>query len=189
MRSLVVAALLTSLGGTTGLDAQSLGAIAQREAERRKQTPQGKRYTNEELRPEPAATTSEAARGADASAPQAADGPKPSADSSASPSSTPPASAAAPEPPKPALSEAEWRAQARERRARIQRFRSDLAALEGRLAGLEARADVSAEARSEQQALVGPMASLRSELAKWVAELGRFEERARAAKIPAEWIQ
>jgi hypothetical protein len=189
MRVLVVAALLTSVCWTAAPGAQSLGAIAQREAERRKQTRQGKRYTNEALRPEPAPSTSDAARTAGDSAPQAADATKPSPGSPPSESSAAAAGGAAAEPPKAALNEAEWRAQARERRARLQRFRSDITALESRLAELEQSADVSPEARSEQQALAAPLASLRSELAKWAAEFGRFEQRARAANVPADWIQ
>jgi hypothetical protein len=189
MRALIVAAVLTSVGWTAALGAQSLGAVAQREAERRKHTRPGKQYTNEALRPEPGPSTSDAARAAAASTPAAADAAKPSPDSPPS-GPTPPAASGSPaEPPKAAVNEAEWRAQARERRERLQRFRSDLSALEGRLAELEQRADVSPEARSEQQALAAPIASLRSEMAKWEAEFGRFEQRARAANVPSEWIQ
>ena len=187
MRALVVAALLTSTGWPAAVNAQSLAAIAQREAERRKQTPSGKKYTNEELRPAPAPSAPAAATTSDGSAPQA-EAAKPSPDSAPSESSAATASTA-PEPPKAPVNEAEWRERARERRERIQRFRSDLAILEGRLAEVEQRAEASPEARSERQALAAPLASLRSELEKWTAEWGRFEQLARAANVPPEWIQ
>lgn len=188
MRALVIAALLASAGWSTAIEAQSLAAVAQREAERRKQTPRGKQYTNEELRPAPAPSAPAAAMTSDPSALQADDAAKPAAESPPSESSAATANTT-PEPPKPPVNEAEWRERARERRERLQRFRSDLAILEGRLAEVEQRAEASAEARSERQALEAPLASLRSELAKWTAEWGRFEQLARAANVPPEWIQ
>ena len=188
VRALVVAALLTSTGWPATVNAQSLAAIAQREAERRKQTPSGRKYTNEELRPAPAPSTPAAAMTSDRSAPQGDDVAKPAPESPPSESSAATANTA-PEPPKPPVNEAEWRERARERRERLQRFRSDLAILEGRLAEVEQRVEVSPEARSERQALEAPLAALRSELAKWTAEWGRFEQRARAANVPPEWIQ
>lgn len=188
MRALIVTVLLASLGLPASLSAQSLAAIAEREAQRRKDTAPGKKYTNEELLPASASSTVDTA--ALERTPQTADATKPSPDSPPSDSSAAAASTTAPAPPKATpLTEAQWRTMARERRDRIQRFRSDIAALEGRLAQVEQNAEASPEARSEREALAGPLANIRGELAKWEAEFGRFEQRARAAKVPAEWIQ
>jgi hypothetical protein len=187
MRVLIVTVLLASFGLPAALRAQSLAAVAQREAERRKQTVGGKKYTNEELLPAPAPAAVDAAQPA---ATASADAATPSPDSASSDSAAAAGGTTAPAPPKaPPLSEAEWRAMARERRERIQRFRGDITALEGRLAQVEQKAEASPEARSERQALAEPLANLRGELAKWEAEFSRFEQRARAAKIPPEWIQ
>jgi hypothetical protein len=187
MRELVVAGLLLiSLDRSAALNAQSLGAIAEREADRRKHVPQGKRYTNEELPPVPVASTSDAA--ATASVPDGTNAAKPSPDGS--PSQSAATDATPPKPPKaPPITEAEWRAQARERRARIQKFRSEISALESRLAEVERNADVSPQARSERQIYMAPLEDLRKDLQKWLAEFGRFEQKARTAQIPLEWIQ
>jgi len=188
MRALIVAALLASVGLPAPLTAQSLAAVAEREAQRRKHTASGKKYTNEELLPAPAPSTADTAPPAGAG--ETPDATKPSPDSPSSEASAASAGTTAPATPKGTpLSEAEWRAMARERRERIQRFRSDIAALEGRLAQVEQNAEASPAARSEREALAGPLANLRGELAKWAAEFDRFEQRARAAKVPPEWIQ
>ena len=162
---------------------QSLGDIARREAERRNGTPSGRVFTNDDLahagEPPPAVSSSTPVP---ASAPEA---------KSPEPSAKP-----APDPGKePILLEGRekrdeqyWRTQAQTVRARAAKAAAELASAESRLAALDAAPQTPAIER-ERAVAVALHARLQMQARSWRDEVARLEARARADKIPPEWIR
>lgn len=185
MKQLVeIAAVFALLGSVEAVAAQSLGEIAKREADRRKHSASGKLYTNSDVRPEPRPAVVETAvtipDSVAASAPEPAKQPeKSSSSASAAPAETAPVMA------KEHRDETYWRTRAGQLRAHIQRLRDDIAAVETRQLELEEEPD----AAPEYDVASGALTKLRRNLDAFTGELARFEERARAAKVPAEWLR
>jgi hypothetical protein len=163
--------------------AQSLGELARREEERRRQTTSGKQYTNADL-PHSEGATVPAVIPAD---------PAPAAP--AAPAD--PATASRPETAADAgtargrekRDEKYWRARARELRGHVQRTQTEIASVEGRLAGLETRATTAPDALRERDVTSAHLRKLRQNLQSFGEEVARFEQRARADRVPADWIK
>jgi hypothetical protein len=185
MRHLVgIATTLAVLACVSPAAAQSLGEIAKREADRRKQTAAGRLYTNSDVRPEakPSVVQTPVAVAASltAAAPEPA---QPEDKGSAAAAGT--TADAAPVRAKEHRDETYWRTRARELRGHIQRLRDDVTAIETRQLELGEQPDAAPEYEVATDALT----KLRRNLDSFTGELARFEERARAANVPAEWIR
>lgn len=175
--------VLTADAATSG---QSLGEVARREAERRKQVPSGRVYTNGDLAPaDPAQTVPAPAAPAQPSAETA----KPAG------SQTEVAAAAEGGGDKPAAqqppsrrSEQYWRDRAKGLRGRLAQLEADAAAAERRLNEIDAGAQTPETAR-EREVLATAVARLQSSRGYLRDEVARFEKLAELNKIPADWIR
>lgn len=178
------AAALLSVIVSVHATADQLGSVAQREAERRKQTASGRAYTNADLTP------------VDTSAPQT---PGPT---EAAPVPVPEASAVTPaakptdNPGKEPIlvqgrekrDEQYWRALARDVRTRLAKLNAEVAAHEARIAQIDAGPQTPTAVR-EREVIAGTLIDLWKD-AKLVSDgLARFLTRARLANIPEAWIQ
>lgn len=179
------AALLCVFLAVHATAAQSLGHVAQREAERRKQVASGRAYTNADLTP------------VDAPAPPAAPVP-----TEVAPVPAPETPATRPAPKltdnpgkEPILVEGRekrdeqyWRTMARDVRARLAKLNAAVAAHEARIAAIDAGPQTPTEIR-EREVLSGTLIVLRKDTRLVVEGLTRFLTRAQLAKIPEEWFQ
>ena len=161
--------------------AQSLGELGRREDARRKQAGRGKVLTDADLpdQPKPAPSTPAPAP----AKPSAASPGSPSGGASPRPASDakPNESAAVKNP----RDETYWREGARAIDTRLQRLRTDIAAIEGRLVQLESAAGSKPESDVTRAAL----AKLRQELQFFIDERQRFEQKAQISNVPPEWLQ
>jgi hypothetical protein len=183
--SLAVAALLLVSADLPLGSAQSLGDVAQREAERRKQAASGRVYTNGDLVP------------VDESAPPPA--PVPTAAAPA-PSPGEPASKPAAKPTdnpgvEPVLvagrekrDEQYWRKLARDLRAREAKANADVAAQEARIAEIDAGPQTPTTVR-EREVISATLSRFQRDARSHSEELTRFLTRAQMAKISEEWIR
>jgi hypothetical protein len=181
------AALLAILFiGNFALDssAQSLGELARKEEERRRQTTPGKQYTNADL-PDTDSATAPAVI-------QPGPGPAAAAAASVDPSPVTAADAAEEAPPtrgREKRDETYWRARARELRGHVQRTQTEIGSLEARLTELETQAATSPAALRERDVTATHLRKLRQNLQSFGQEVDRFEQRARADRVPADWIE
>lgn len=191
----ILSLIMAVLVGPSGLEAraaQSLGEVARQEEARRKQITPGKKYTNENL---PAVPTSSAPDvrppgGGGMSSPVAADSAA-TAKSSRRESSPAPADGAATPKAREKRDETYWRNRAGELRGVIEKVRQDITKVEARVKQLDHLQGTSrspATAR-ERDVAGGALDKLRQDLDLYMEEFKRFEEKARSAKVPPEWIQ
>ena len=188
--------LLTALlaGFTATAEGQGLGDAAKREAERRaKLKDAAKVLTNDDdktERPAPHVKTAAPAAHPDTPVPPAAAAAKPAADEKAAAEGD-----AADKPTvRDKRPEDHWRERAKVIRDRLDRLRADAAAIEGRVAQLQTELQSATGPRAA--ALASEIEQSNKELARFRAderlideEWTKFEERARAAKIPQAWIR
>ena len=172
-------------------DAQSLGDVARREAERRGDAaPAGKVYTNGTLKPDPTApaapTVATDAEKAGEKDPKVLDPATPAAAPGTPPSAPATDSGAASE--KVAVEEpfwrveSYWRKQADAIRAKLTRRNADVLALRQRLSTLPPEDN---EFRVTEGALKSAIASLEAGNEEW----RRLEELVRIRKVPDAWIR
>ncbi len=164
--------------------AQSLGELAHREEERRRQTTPGKQYTNADLPRTENATP--------APVMQPDPGPAAAAAASADPSPAKAPGADADVPPargREKRDETYWRARARELRGHVQRTQTEIRSLEARLTELDTQAATSPDALRERDVTATHVRKLRQNLQSFAQEEERFEQRARADRVPADWIK
>ena len=182
-RSAALVAILLIGNFALESSAQSLGELARREEERRRQTPPGKQYTNADL-PDtdratvPAVIPPEPGPAAPATAP---------ADPAAANGRDAEADAASPRG-REKRDEKYWRARASELRGHVQRTQTEIRSVEARLATLETRAATS-DALQERDVTATHLRKLRQNLQSFGEEVERFEQRARADRVPADWIK
>jgi hypothetical protein len=183
---------------TAGPSAQGLGDVAKKEAERRQQVPSGKRYTNGSL-PADSSSAPAAPASAPATSPTkaaAATKGETSADAGAqkktdpSATSKPAAGESAPPERKP-QDEGYWRAQAKQLRSRLQQVQERVRDLESRADDLGGQLErkPGGSAASELDVTTRGLANAKEEAQLMQAEWDRFQLRARALKVPSDWIQ
>lgn len=168
------------------LSSQSLAAVADRESERRQRAPTGRVFTNADLAPvEPAtAAVSPAVLATTAPAATAA-----STEESKSPAAGPDTPAAAPVVEgRQKRDERYWRAGASDLRRRLARANADAAGAESRLAEITAGAPTPDMAR-ERRVVAEGLVRLRATARFLYEEMTRFQTRAGAENVPAEWTQ
>jgi hypothetical protein len=188
------------------VDAQSLGDVARKEAERRKTVAApGKTYTNDQLRPEPPATppppstagpsapaapVAGAPAGSSAGAAAAGGGKAgPKAPAGAAPATQGAAPAAA------ANSEAEWRGRVQASKDALSRAQIFAEALQSRINGLSA--DFTARDDPAQRAVVGAdrqksldeLERVKKEIQQHTKALADIQEEGRRAGVPAGWLR
>lgn len=185
MKWVVLPAGLMLLSVTTAA-AQSLAAIAQKEAERRKASaPATRVYTDADLRaePPPAAPASKAA----ATAPEA---------QAAEPAAEKDAAADDKIKPEDLVSrerrdEQYWRERAAQIRTRLDKLRADTGAIRARAEALRngsGGGDPGQQA-AELQHVSGDLRRFEAELRDIEAEWSRLEEHARLSNVPAAWLR
>jgi hypothetical protein len=182
--ALVVMVPLALAGGAAHLQAQSLGEVAKREAERRGTAPDARKvYTNGDLTPdftvpaapvpEPAVATSDKTPSSEGSTPQAA-------------------AAAADQPPgesKPLSQKGEdyWRDKANRIRNHLAKQRAQIEAIQRRVNELRNMNDATTE--NERDLSVRALEKARTDLGYLEDEWSNFEATAKAQKIPEAWIR
>ena len=184
--------LLVGTNAAVAVHAQSLGEVARREVERRKEAAQapGHVYTNENLAAEPSP-----------SAPQS--DPSPEATVEAATPSTPASSSGMvvvenPEThrvnfrstttPPDNRDEAYWRGRAKDVRGRLARATADLEASQTRLAALDAGPQTPAAAR-ERSIVAAIVKRLQSEMRHHHEGVAVLQTHAEMAKVSPEWIK
>jgi hypothetical protein len=181
-RSAALVAILLIGNFALESSAQSLGELARREEERRRQTTPGKQYTNADL-PDTASATAPAVTQPD---------PGPAAAAAADPSPAKAADADADAPPargREKRDETYWRTRARELRGHVQRTQTEIGSLEARLTELETQAATSPDALRERDVTAAHLRKLRQNLQSFGKEVERFEQRAHTDRVPADWIK
>lgn len=181
-RSAALLAILCLVNFALESPAQSLGDLARKEEERRRQTTPGKQYTNADLPDTESATA----------APVIQPGPGPADAASVDPPPVKAADAADAVPPargREKRDETYWRARARELRGHVQRTQTEIGSLEARLTELETQAATSPSALRERDVTATHLRKLRQNLQSFGQEVERFEQRARADRVPADWIE
>lgn len=173
-------------GGVAGLEAQSLGEAAQREAERRASVPAGGRvYTSRDL----ARLPNRPAPPAPAAAPEGAAPPDTAPTPGGAAAQQESAKPAAPEPDaakaRQKRDEQHWRERAALIRGRLDRGRSDLNALAARVAELE----VQPNSGPDLQQATADLARFQKELRFIEEEWAAFERRAQQDKVPTIWLR
>lgn len=182
-RCVAVTAVVCGVFGAQLADAQSLGEIARREAERRSQVTSGRVYTDADLVPvdppqapvvPPAAGTGadsipiEASAGADAAPPDASV--------------------------RPALKPSEkrdeqyWRSQAHALRGRLAKAEADAARTEARLAEIDGRPQTPATMR-EREIVAKAVAQFQRNVGFLRQDLARFDAFAQSRNVPTAWIR
>ena len=199
-RSAVVIAagwILMGMGAAATAHAQSLGEVARREAERRKETAQspGRVYTNDNLAAvEPLASASQSPLET-----------SPAATVEATPEPSPaPASVSgmvlvenlethkvsfrSPTTPSDHRDEAYWRGRAKDVRGRLAQATADLEASQTRLAALDAGPQTAATAR-ERSIVAATVKRLQSVMHHHHDDVAGLLTHAEMAKVPPEWIK
>jgi hypothetical protein len=161
--------------------AQSLGELARREEERRRQITPGKQYTNADL-PQTQSATAPAVTQPDSGPAAPAIDPQPAKAADAHEETAPARG-------REKRDETYWRARARELGGHVQRTQTEIGSLEARLAELETQAATSPDARRERDVTAAQLRKLRQNLLSFTKEVERFEQRARADRVPADWIK
>ena len=183
-RSAALVAMLLIGNFAVESSAQSLGELARREEERRRQTTAGKQYSNADLPATDSATVPAVVPPDPGPATTAA------APTTSAPANGPGADADAPSARgREKRDEKYWRARARELRGHVERTQAQIGLVQERLAELEARAATSPDARRESQVTGTHLRKLRQNLQSFAEEVERFEQRARADRVPADWIK
>jgi hypothetical protein len=180
----VAAAFLSLIVGGPVMAAQSLGDVAQREAERRKQATTGRVFTNGDLVrvDESAPPPAPGPAGAAPASPDAP-APKPVAKPTDNPGYEPILVAG-----REKRDEKYWRENAREFRAHVAKANADVAAQEARLAELAAGPQTASAVR-EQQVISGGLDGLRRNATSHAQELTRFLARAQREKVSEDWVR
>ena len=192
--ALAAAGCAMLLASAIDAHSQSLGEVARREAERRKDAQAAPRvYTNEDLSAADRAVF----------LPRPATDPRPSAQAAAAPSGTP--AAAGPTtieedpdthavnitttaPPREKRSEEYWRTRARELRQQLAKTTADLEAAQSGLSALEAAPQTPATTR-ERGIVAALVQRLRNDVRDRQHDVTTLQMRAEFNKIPGEWIQ
>ena len=191
--------VLAVLASSASVDAQSLGDMAQRSAERAQQKA-ARTYTNDDL-PAPAPTT--VAATSVAVEPVAAPAPAPPADTAAADTATPPASDSTRRPriienpaagtanvvweaPANKPDEAQWRSLIGGLRARISKTVADITAAEAHLTRLQDGPQTAASAR-DRLLLEKTLAKRRHDARMLGEELSMHLGRAAGDGVPREW--
>jgi hypothetical protein len=188
---IVIAALLLA-AGSLELAAQSLAEVARQEAERRQQTVSGKQYTNADLREEPQpSSASSQPQPIAIPASQAAPAVPPSPAAAQATSPAPTSNVTSAPRGREKRDETYWRTRARELRSRMERLLEEIAALDSRVADLDAQRQAGAAATvgGEYDVAAAALARLRRDLQFLSEEVQRFEQGARQDNVPAEWIR
>jgi hypothetical protein len=173
----------------TSSTAQSLGDVARRETDRRKQVTPGKVYTDSDV---PAGEGSAALQPATPAEP-VAQAPAGST-TSEKPARTEPPTSDHPgiEPvivkAREKRDEQYWRTQARELRSRAAKAESDLAAREARISELDGSPQTPTSIR-ERATLAARLPRLQQDARALSEELTRFLTRAQMANVPEDWIR
>jgi hypothetical protein len=162
--------------------AQSLGELGRREDARRKQVSRGKVLTDADIpsQPKPVPTAAPAPPAAPAKA--SPDSPSGGASRPQPPSDAKPNESADVKNPR---DETYWREGARTIDTRLQRLRTDIAAVEGRLVQLESVPG----SKRESDVTSAALAKLRQELQFFIDERQRFEQKAQMSNVPLEWLR
>jgi hypothetical protein len=198
-RVALVATVGVILLGTAGVVAhpQSLGDVARREAERRKdasRTP-GRVYTNEDLGPiePPASTPPQPAPTDPVATPE-----EPSKATTEAASTGPTVTEEDPEthkvnvrttaPPREKRDEQYWRARAKDVRDRLAKATADLTAARSSLAALDGGPKTPATAR-ERSVVSAAVERLQSEVRYRQQDVTKMQMHAEMNKVPAAWIQ
>jgi hypothetical protein len=170
---------------TAGPSAQGLGDIARKEAARRQQVANGKKYTNEDLQPVTPATPLPAS--AD-SAPAAGDAPEKKVDAADGGEARD--EAAAPQA-REKRDEKYWRDRSGLLRVKLNESHTKVKALQQRLEELEKDlADGGNSSQSRERAVtLKALDEAQTDYGYMQEEWKRMEDRARAAKVPEEWIE
>ena len=168
--------------------AQSLGDVARREAERRKQVTSGRVYTDDDLASQGASALPESPKPIDGSLESTEKTetlpPASQAQASANPSGTEPVIVKGRE----KRDEQYWRALARDLRGRAARAASDLAAREARIAEIDGSPQTPTLTR-ERELLAAGLPRLQRDARSLTEELTRFLTRAQMANVPDDWIR
>ncbi|MBI2828249.1 MAG: hypothetical protein HYX77_03110 [Acidobacteria bacterium] len=183
-RTVAAALVCLTLAGQIAA-AQSLGDIAQREAERRKQTTSGRVYTNADLAPVDASAPSPPAPVSIDAAPLP--GPETPAALAAKPSDNPGAEPVIVKP-REKRDEQYWRTLARDLRSRVAKVNAERATQEARIAEIDAGPQTPTAVR-EREVISVTLTRLRRDAGSHAQELTRFMTRAQLAKVPEEWIR
>ena len=186
-RTVATSFFVLALGGQVA-SAQSLGDVARREAERRKQTPAGRVYTNTDLAPvdvpapSPAPVPVEAATGIGTPTP---DTPAPGQE--AQPEHDP---GIEPIIVKASVKRDEqyWRSLARDLKARMAKVNANVATQEARLAGIDAGPQTPTAVR-EREVVSATLTRLQKDALATREGLTWLTTRAQLAKVPEEWIR
>lgn len=174
--------LLTVLA--VDVDVQSLGDVARREAERRKEVNAGRVYTNDNLAPTDEGTPPPPAA---ADVPAAADAGTREAPPAAKPAGDPgvePVIVQAPS----KRTEAYWRKLMGDFRARLAQASATLATQQARLAAIDATPMTPTSAR-EREVVAASIPGLQENIRYQNEEIARFVTRAAAEKVPADWVR
>jgi hypothetical protein len=161
--------------------AQSLGELARREEARRMQITPGKQYTNADL-PQTETAPAPPVMQPDLGPVAAAVDPSPAKAPDAG-EDAPPARG------REKRDETYWRARARELKGHVQRTQMEIGSLEARLTELDTQAATSPAALRERDVTATHLRKLRQNLQSFGNEVERFEQRARADRVPADWIK
>jgi hypothetical protein len=163
--------------------AQSLGELGRREDARRKQVSRGKVLTDADLPSQPKPAPPTPAPAPAPAEPAAASPGSPSGSATGQPASNakPSESAEVKNP----RDETYWREGARTIDTRLQRLRTDIAAVEGRLVQLES----APGSKRESDVTSAALAKLRQELQFFIDERQRFEQKAQMSNVPPEWLR
>lgn len=196
-RNLRIASAVTScvilLGSAVPAPAQSLGDVARREAERRKQGAGtvARVYTNEDLSAvdvptsiQPLAESAPVPAAADAATRAAKNGRTVVEEDPA----TETVNIRTTTPAREKRSEAYWRVSAKELRERLVKASSDLEAAQSGLAALDAGPQTPATTR-ERAIVASTVQRLQTDVYYRQQDLTRLKMQAEFNKIPAEWIQ
>ncbi len=191
-------ALLTVLAPVAR--AQSLGDVARRGAERQVQGEAGRAYTNTDLPPsdapepaaEPTPTPSPAPDSVEANAEAVTRAGAAAPDAPAPGDEAEPANAGGVEPVivqgREKRDERYWRGKARDLRGRLAAATANVTARRSRLREIAAGPRTPATVR-EREVIAASLDRLERDVRSHDGELTRFLERARVAKVPAEWIE
>jgi hypothetical protein len=197
----VVTAALVAMC-TAGVNAQSLGDVARKEAERRKtvQAP-GKTYTNDQLKAEPPSTATAPSTAGSSTAPAAA----PAKPAAGAPGAAPgkgdaqqaqgtPATGQAPSSSAP-KDEAGWRAKVQSTRDALSRAQIFAEALQSRINGLStdftARDDPAQRAAvaADRQKSLDELERVKKEIQQHTKALADIQDEGRRAGVPAGWLR
>lgn len=170
--------------------AQSLGEVARREAERRKQPAASRVYTNDDLPTiDPPTPVPPPPVPAVAGAPPAATVSSTSGEADAAAGgATADAPAKAPPKAREKRDEAYWRARATDVRARLERATRDLEGTQARLTAMDSGPQTPATAR-ERAIVAEAVGRLQSDVRFLTDEVSQLNAHASTQKIPAEWIR